>query len=1154
MHLDPQTVTPPETPEEGLAIARRRIAECIETGDETLDLGGLQLTEIPAEAVLAARAGRLAHVKRLYLGGDAAVRAPDWDKVLEERDEFRDPMGDRFLETPQSLVLFDKKRWNALGALPDALFETLSALVELDLAQNRLTVLPGSIAGVTSLTSLNLGGNGLGADGARHLAGLTRLTSLNLESNRLGADGARHLAALTSLTSLNLRGNDLGAAGARHLAALAGLTSLNLWGNGLGDAGARHLAALTSLTSLNLWGNRLGDAGARHLAALAGLTSLDLGGNNLGDAGARHLAALTSLTRLNLADNDLGDISPLLSLDRLADITLSENEIVDACPEFWLKPSLRRAVLDDTTLGDVPKELLSQYIGENCLPRLQAHFRDLGYKASGPRSVGFQEAPVPDIKVLVLGNGRIGKTQICRRLRGEPFVENDCSTHGVVVRATRLPLASPANADAMVKSPASGQSPVPQPQVPLHLWDFGGQDLYLGTHALFLKTRAIFPIVWTPRTESGVHDDGHGHVSENYPVEYWVRYVRQMAGAEHPLILTQSQWPQDRRRAPNVPADLLNSFDHHDRVTYSPKTDPWPRPNRQRTALDNALQDAVEFVHRDGVPKIGGGRAWVKDRLEQQREQAIAARKAGKADPAAAMISRDAFDAKCRDPECISAGGVSDPGELLRFLHDIGTVFAFERRGDDRIIVDLEWALSAIYAVFERGSGVYKHIKEVRGGRFTREELGQFLWNDLGHGLDEQDVFVDMMLKARIAFRLVEPRQSEAAQVFVAPDLLPPRENVQDRLDQVWDDTQAYEPASFPYDLLPPGLIRSLMADIGAEAGVSAIYWKDGFYFYDAVTKTKAVITQERDGKAWSGRIVIRTTGGEEAALARALAELVKEHQDRLGVANDDGAYRFRRGYKRIIDNLSGETKLKAKRQAEVARSQALRRGEGEHERGESALRRSDGGRSIPQPAATPMAPDAVYISYAWGSSAPDAHPEDWRRELAADAACDFWERQGRTVLRDRNVMQFGDLITNFMEQIAGGQQIVLILSKKYLRSPYCMYELYRIYEKCRAKPDWAAELHKRVQVWRLPCAQISGTARFQHWGHWDEQRQLYEKQASRSLESLGEVGYKEYLLTKAYAAKVSDIVAILGDQLAPQIRDIDDDAEIAKLLEPVVV
>ena len=117
----------------------------------------------------------------------------------------------------------------------------------------------------------------------------------------------------------------------------------------------------------------------------------------------------------------------------------------------------------------------------------RAHFRDLGDDGQ----------PLPDVKVLVLGNGQIGKTQICRRLRGEPFDTSVPSTHGIMV--TSAPLAMTAIAGR------------PGQEARLHLWDFGGQDLYHGTHGLFLRTRSIFVIVWTDTVRERGHPRARGH-------------------------------------------------------------------------------------------------------------------------------------------------------------------------------------------------------------------------------------------------------------------------------------------------------------------------------------------------------------------------------------------------------------------------------------------------------------------------------------------------------------------------------------------------------------------------------------------------------------------------------------------------------------------
>ena len=59
-------------------------------------------------------------------------------------------------------------------------------------------------------------------------------------------------------------------------------------------------------------------------------------------------------------------------------------------------------------VANVPVGVLSSEPGENCLPSLRAYFRD-----SGP-----DDPRIEDVKLMVLGNGRIGKTQLCRNLTG----------------------------------------------------------------------------------------------------------------------------------------------------------------------------------------------------------------------------------------------------------------------------------------------------------------------------------------------------------------------------------------------------------------------------------------------------------------------------------------------------------------------------------------------------------------------------------------------------------------------------------------------------------------------------------------------------------------------------------------------------------------
>lgn len=203
-------------------------------------------------------------------------------------------------------------------------------------------------------------------------------------------------------------------------------------------------------------------------------------------SGAANLAGLTALTSLDLRGNGTIDSTPLLQLKCLKRLDASgctfDWDILALC--HVLAANDAELILYGASVPNLPPEVLSQHFNDNCLERLLAHYDDLREGA----------AEITDVKFMILGNGRVGKTQICRRLRrrdDEPYDEAVKSTHSIQVLPAEI---------------AAGPGLAP---ITLRMWDFGGQDIYHGPHALFLKSRAIFPVVWTPASEGAklhVHD------------------------------------------------------------------------------------------------------------------------------------------------------------------------------------------------------------------------------------------------------------------------------------------------------------------------------------------------------------------------------------------------------------------------------------------------------------------------------------------------------------------------------------------------------------------------------------------------------------------------------------------------------------------------
>lgn len=86
-----------------------------------------------------------------------------------------------------------------------------------------------------------------------------------------------------------------------------------------------------------------------------------------------------------------------------------------------------------------------------------------------------------------------------------------------------------------------------------------------------------------------------------------------------------------------------------------------------------------------------------------------------------------------------------------------------------------------------------------------------------------------------------------------------------------------------------------------------------------------------------------------------------------------------------------------------------------------------------------------VFVSYAWGGES---------EKIVDQLEQEFSEKE-ITLVRDKSELDYKDSIQKFMRRIGEGKCIVVVISKKYLKSKNCMFELTEIAEQ--------GELHGRV-------------------------------------------------------------------------------------------
>jgi internalin A len=328
--------------------------------------------------------------------------------------------------------------------------------------------------------------------------------------------------------------------------------------------------------------------------------------------------------------------------------------------------------------------------------------------------------------------------------------------------------------------------------------------------------------------------------------------------------------------------------------------------------------------------------------------------------------------------------------------------------------------------------------------------------------------------------------------------LLPERQAIQLELDEKWQPGQPCEVTTFEFSFLYPGLVRGVIARIGSLAGINALYWRDGLCLYEKTTRSHALIEQEKAGD-WRGRIRLKTQGGQADELLRRLGSEILEEQTR------------QRLYADRIDRPPRNHAIRGLRHAGRERPK--------DEAQETKL-------NFGQP---PTAQPQWYVSYAWG----DDSPEGRKREELVDFLCTQAEGRGKLIQRDKDALVLGDSISRFMQAIGQSDRVFIVLSDKYLKSPYCMFELFEVWRNSGSDSE---AFRQRTRVFSLPDAKISTAKDRIHYGrYWRQRHHELKPLLVKNIEVVGENDLREFRLMARFYHDVSDILATIADILQPR-------------------
>ncbi len=140
-----------------------------------------------------------------------------------------------------------------------------------------------------------------------------------------------------------------------------------------------------------------------------------------------------------------------------------------------------------------------------------------------------------------------------------------------------------------------------------------------------------------------------------------------------------------------------------------------------------------------------------------------------------------------------------------------------------------------------------------------------------------------------------------------------------------------------------------------------------------------------------------------------------------------------------------------------------------------------------------------IFFSYAWG----DEEDTDGGREKIINDLYHSLKADGYNVVRDKNDMNYKSLISALTTRIGRGTIIVVAISDKYLKSPYCMCELLEIYRRSNSDIE---EMLKKIFPIVLSDAKIySPEDRVDYLKFWQSKKEaLNERIKNVGLENAG--------------------------------------------------
>jgi len=755
---------------------------------------------------------------------------------------------------------------------------------------------------------------------------------------------------------------------------------------------------------------------------------------------------------------------------------------------FWKDNPLPESLINTLERGNI--EVLKAYFGEE-EGELVSIFRK---------------------KLILLGNTQAGKTSVCDILLNQNLANGE-STHGVNI---------------FRYSPVHQQ----EKEVLVQVFDFGGQDFYHNTHLAFYSQNANYLLVY-----GNGQEDKYGSIpaqklnreDDIFPLIYWLDSVR------HNLQITTSEEIALKQiyENHNIRIGLWENIktgtkpqklnQKHFETEYW-ATEFWYNNLRQQHSEPLPLADAQNIKKiLDEWMMEGIREDFLSERVKRIGDSIINENK----ENAIVSINKIKKDYKLTDNE-------------LRLLHDSYYIQWKENATvpvlNENAIVNQALFSQWIYAIL--------NLDNLFGnGYFSKKKAKQWLkLKGFASAIDYLDYILAFLVDEKMIFKVEENSN------YIVPQYRPtPSKDVSESLIDCFETPFVkYEFTGFYHTQLLTGIVANFFEYIVKE--------KKGSVYFHQIWKNKVVIDLNLQEKINPKYYLLVSFSVEEQKPILSLSAIEIDYlkNTKLNytevISFIEEMYLHKHGVKytkyikacndQFIDFKLFERKYYNTNQEETYQFIDPKTGQSYDKQTDFPLFEYLLERKLQPSNPQKMEPRKphIYFSYAWG----DNQEIGESRETIVNELYDSLEKDGYLLKRDKQDLGYKGLISKFMKEIGKGDIIVVVISDKYLKSSYCMFELYEAFRDSKLEQEAFVQKLFPIRVESLKLSRPE--VQEEYFEYWENEEKAWEKLITRRGKQITVKQQQQYENIKAIHTQLGYLLDILSDINALSIELLSKD------------